>query len=95
MRPEKARNIISRAIELYRKGSCNAIYHEEVLRAIYKLQSKHAIWNHENDYENSDYIPSQDDDYEGIENEMHYISDRFDAEHRLTWLAFGIEENLF
>ncbi len=95
MRPETAKRIVNRAIQTYLKYSNDALYHESTLRALNKMLAKHSIWNHEHGYPNTEFVPSLDNDYKSIRNEMEYISDRFNAEHRLLWLIAGIEGRKF
>ena len=95
MRPEKAHRIVRRTIERYLNDEPTAMYIPDMLRAVYVLQAKQAIWDHAHDYPASDYTPNTETDYESIKGEMEYISDRFNAPQRLAWLAVGIEEELF
>ena len=95
MRPEKAKRTIRRTIERYLNDEPTAMYIPDMLRAVYTLQSKQAIWHQEHDFAIGDYLPKIDKDYKDIEEEMMYISDRFNAPHILAWLAVGIEEGLF
>ena len=94
MRPETARRLINGAFNTYLNGSKDALYYESTMRALQKMQAKHFIWNHEHGYPQSEYVPNIETDYKGIEGEMFYISDRWNAQHRLAWIITGIEEHL-
>lgn len=95
MRPEKAHRIIRATLERFRKDEPTAMYQPDMLRAVHKLQAKQSIWHIEHGYALSSYVPNPNEDYESITNEIEYISDRFNAEHRLAWLEVGIQEGLF
>jgi len=95
MRPEKAHRIIEKTIQRFLHDEPTAMYIPDMIRAVHKLQAKQSIWHLDHGYELSTYIPNIETDYSGIENEMMYISDRFNCEHRLAWLEVGITEGLF
>jgi hypothetical protein len=97
MRPEKAKYVVQRGIDLYVKEGSNALlYTKECERAIEVLdKKKRAKYARDGwDYDNRD--PRTLTNYEtGAYGEMFYISDRFMAPHRLNFLLLGIKEKLF
>ena len=96
MRPEKAKQIINRTILRYLDDEPTSMYLPDMIRALNTMYCKQAIWHKDHGYEfNDDYTPDLDTDYKNIENEMFYISDRWNNPQRLSWIIFGIEENKF
>lgn len=90
MRPEKAKRIVA-----YKINRC--LYNgmpigRETLPALDKLLKKLQRYYNRNDCQWSDYHLGITDDYFF---ELMYISDRFNAPHRLLWMKAMIENNKF
>jgi len=95
MTPETAKRIIDRTIERYMNKEPKAIYIPDMLVALKTMYVKQVIWHKEHDYPYSDYSPDLDTDYDNVDGEIFYISDRWNSPQRLQWLITGIEENKF
>jgi len=96
MRPETAKRTIDCTIERFLNDEPTAIYIPDMIRALNIMYCKQAIWHKDHGYDfNDDYLPDLETDYENIENEMMYISDRWNSPQRLQWLITGIEERKF
>jgi len=98
MRPEKARRVINHTIARYLDDEPTAIYIPDMLKALKKMYCKQIIWHKNRGYDFSsmyDYIPNAEKDYQSVKRELEYISDRWDAPHRLQWMITGIEEHKF
>ena len=108
MRPEKAYLIISNAVcNYYRDIDKTAVYSNEFKLAVDKLIKKSRIdvrksnasgiwgdiiWEYD---ERDPYEVYGYENQESIDNNMMYISDRFNCEFRLNWLKCGVENNEF
>ena len=96
MRPETATRVIDRTIKRFMNDEPTAIYIPDMLVALKAMYVKQAIWHKDHGYDfSSDYTPDLDTDYENVEGEIMYISDRWNSPQRLQWLITGIEERKF
>ncbi len=101
MRPETAHNNVRKNIRKYIDAGYTLKYIDckMFLRSVHKLIQKDKIefeadgWAWDNRHP-LDISPNAYQ-YEYIKGEMSHISDRFRAPHRLNWLAYGLENNLF
>ncbi len=100
MRPETAHNNVRKCICRYIDSGYTLEYIDckIFLRFVYKLIEKDKVefetggWA----WDNRHPLDIDPDAYgDSLESEMMYISDRFRAPHRLNWLAYGLENNLF
>jgi hypothetical protein len=94
MRPEKAKIVIENAIKAALSGDINPLYECNFLKAVNKLMEKLKVELAESWFEYDIYQPTLKD-YGSIQNELFYISDRFNTPHRLKWLSFGVDNNQF
>lgn len=95
MRPQKARNTVSIAIHSALCGDASRLYATETKTALHKLLQKLKVELAESYDEHYDYYTPKLEEYDTQREELHYISDRFNAPHRIKFLLFGIERNLF
>jgi len=95
MRPEKAYRLISNSIRSYLyKSESTSFKDATFLKAIDKLMSKLELELGDSFDAYNEWSPT-DKDYEGLQYEMSYISDRFNTPARLKWLRFGVLNNYF
>lgn len=96
MRPEKAKYLVSKAIEhYYRTGDPFKLY--DAKKAIIKLNEYcRKEWDADK-YGPYEYLNITDKDFspDAVLNTVHYISDRFMAPHRIQWLLMGVNDNKF
>lgn len=100
MRPQKARNIINKSISYYLKGNRSALY--KALPAIKKMYKKCKIEEKRlcSEYDIEPDIRSGNEIYGyfnqvSIDNNLMYISDRWNCVFRLRWLLDGVQNYLF
>ena len=91
MRPEKAYYIIKTALENYMTKR-HLMYSRDMLQACIKLYKK--CMKVEHDYRTGEETYGYET-RELIEQNIHYISDRFYCQFRLKWLIDGINMRKF
>ena len=89
MRPEKAKYLITKSFEAFIKTKNTSVLYC-VLPAIRKLSDK--CKNDGDPRTGSELFFEQNQ--EQILSHLEYISDRFYAQHRLTWLLYVLENKL-
>lgn len=95
MRPEKAWRVIEKSIKKAIKGDVSTLYTKETWLALNKLLSRLKVELADSFDEHYDHYKPESKEYVETLNELVYISDRFNAPHRVKWLMFGIENKLF
>jgi hypothetical protein len=97
MRPQKAKQILSNAIQFYLRNdlSTTRLYQKETLVAVHKLDQQLRKEFSDGGWDYDNRCPKDLFNYADPENEFIYLSDRFMAPHRLNFLLVGIKEQLF
>jgi hypothetical protein len=95
MRPQKAWRVVEASIKNAIKGDVTTLYTKQTWLALNKLLDKLKVELADSFGEHYNHYNPESKEYIEARNELVYISDRFNAPHRVKWLMFGIENKLF